>query len=150
MEPMRLVPRIAAALIPILAACGQVEPVLLHLSMPDCTYQGTTSMVEGEVSLSLSLNGLADAGARLVELTDENTYAELETHVEDVSADVDRLPEWIEDVIDLRLADFEGVDGVQGTDRVGPGSYALLCIDYPYDETAATVRLATPVEVRAS
>jgi hypothetical protein len=147
---MRLVPWIAAALVPILAACGQVDPVLMHVTMPDCTYQGATSMVEGEVSLSLSLNGLADAGARLVELGGDHTYADLESHVDAVSPDLDDLPEWADDVIDLRLADFEGMEGVEAAARVGEGGYALLCIDYPYDRTEPTVRLATRLEVRAS
>lgn len=148
LSAMRLVPSIAAALVPILAACGQVDPVIMHVTMPDCTYQGATSMLEGEVSLSLSLNGLADAGARLVELTGDHTYADLKSHLEVVSPNLDELPEWADDVIDLRLADFEGKEGVEDTARVPDGDYALLCIDYPYDGGEPTVRLATPLEVR--
>jgi hypothetical protein len=146
---MRRAPWIAAVVIVLAPGCAQVDPVLAHVTMPDCTYQGTTSMVEGEVSLSLSLNGLVDAGASLVELNEDRTYEDLESHVEEVSADLDDLPAWVEGVIDLRLADFEGREGVEDTERVSEGSYAILCIDYPYDETEPTIRLTTPLEVRS-
>lgn len=144
---MRRFPWIAAILIPIVAACGQVEPVLMHVTMPDCTHQGPTSMVDGELSLSLSLNGLVDAGARLVELTGDRTYSDLESHIDEVSADLSDLPPWAQEVIDLRLSASQGMDGVEDTARVAEGDYALLCVDYPYDDTEPGIRLATSLEV---
>lgn len=130
-----------------IVACGQVEPVLMHVTMPDCTYQGVAEMEEGEVSLSLSLNGLADAGAVLVELTSGHTFEDLETHLDSVSNELDDLPDWVVELISLRLADTEGRDGIEGSERLRAGSYAVLCIDYPYDDGAHTVSVAGPLEV---
>lgn len=146
MWSMRRVPCIAAVLTLVVTACGQVEPVLAHITMPDCTYQGTTSMEEGEISLSLGLNGIADAGAILVELAGDNTYDDLVRHI-DVSDDLSDLPNWVETVIDLRLSDFEGVEGVESSTNLSAGSYAVICVDYPYEEGAPLVRLAAPLEV---
>ena len=36
------------------------------VSMPECVYRGSDSMREGTVSVSLTLNGVTDAGATLV------------------------------------------------------------------------------------
>jgi hypothetical protein len=147
LEAMRRVPWIAAVLLLVVAACGQVEPVLAHVTMPDCTYQGATSMKEGEVSLSLSLNGLADAGVILGAIGAEHTYRDLETHLAGVSDELEDLPEWLEGVIDLRLSDAQALDGVEDTVRVRAGSYAVICVDYPYDGGEPVVRLATSLDV---
>ena len=129
-------------------ACGQVEPVLIHVTMPDCTYQGSREMSEGEVSLSLSLNGLADAGAVLAAIGEEHTYENLEAHLTDVSNELEDLPDWVEDVIDLRLSDAQALDGVEDTARVAAGTHALLCVDYPYEDgRTPTVSVAGPLEV---
>lgn len=147
---MRRVPWIAAILIPVLAACGQVEPVLMHVTMPDCTYQGPDAIDEGIVGLSLSLNGLADSGAILAELTSGRTFGELETHLETVSTGLDDLPAWVDVVIDLRLSDTDGIEGVGDEARLRPGSYVLFCVDYPYDGTEPTVAPASTIDVGAA
>lgn len=150
LETMRRVPRLAAVLTLVVAACGQVEPVLAHVTMPDCTYQGATSMEEGEISLSLTLNGLADSGVVLAELADGNTYDDLANHFDAVSNELSELPAWVEPVIELRLSDFEGVEGVEESAGLEAGSYAMICVDYPYDGGTPLVRLATPFEVDES
>lgn len=144
---MRRVPWFAAALTLVVAACGQVEPVLAQITMPDCTYQGATTMKEGEISMSLTLNGLANAGVVLARLGGANSYDDLARHVDSVSDELADLPSWTETMIDLRLSDFEGVDGVEGSADLEAGSYAVICVDYPYEEGAPLVRLATPLEV---
>lgn len=148
MKGMRRVPWVAAVLILVVTACGQVEPVLAHVTMPDCTYQGPTSMEEGEISLSLSLNGLADAGVVLVELVDDTTYDDLATHIETVTDQLSDLPPWVEEIIDLRLSDFEGVGGVESSADLSAGDYGVICVDYPYDEGEPLVRPATPLDVK--
>lgn len=150
MRVMRRVPCIAAVLTLVVAACGQVEPVLAHVTMPDCTYQGATSMQEGEISLSLTLNGLANAGVVLAELDGDNTYDELANHIDAGSNGLSDLPTWVDEVIDLRLSDFEGVEGVESSAELVAGSYALICVDYPYEEGEPVVRLAAAVEVEKS
>lgn len=147
---MRRVPWIAAALILAVAACGQVEPVLAHVTMPDCTYQGANSMDEGEISLSLTLNGLANAGVMLGAIAEEHTYEELETHLTEVSAELGSLPTWLEGVIDLRLSDAQALDGVEDTAHLRAGIYAVICVDYPYDGGEPLVRLATSLDVEES
>ncbi|MGD2060845.1 MAG: hypothetical protein PVF87_08280 [Acidimicrobiia bacterium] len=144
---MRRVPWIAAVLIVILAACAQVEPVLLQVTMPDCTYMGETSIEEGEISLSLRLNGLADAGVLVAELSGEHAYGDLATHVEEISDELADLPTWAETVVDLRLSDSEGIDGVERSARLSEGDYAVICVDYPYDQGPPLVRLAAPLTV---
>ena len=144
---MRRVPCIAAVLALVVAACGQVEPVLAHVTMPDCTYRGATTMEEGEISLSLTLNGLANAGVVLVRLDGDKGYDDLAGHIDSVSDELAGLPNWVETLIDLRLSDFEGVDGVEGSAGLEAGSYALICVDYPYDDGPPLVRLATPLDV---
>ena len=144
---MRRVPRIAAVLILLATACGQVEPVLAHVTMPDCTYQGATSMEQGGISLSLTLNGLADAGVMLAELAGDKAHDDLTTHIDEVSDALSDLPTWVESVIDLRLSDFEGVEGVESSADLSPGNYSVICVDYPYNEGQPVVRLATPLRV---
>jgi hypothetical protein len=126
----------------LLAACGQVEPVILAVSMPDCTYRGATQMEPGEASLSLSLNGLGSARALLVELEDGHTHVELSAHIDQTDGWEDR-PEWIRPVIDLELSDADGVDGTEDSSRLAPGDYAVVCIDL---ETG-TARTASPLHV---
>lgn len=115
--------------------------------MPDCTYLGPTSIEKGEISLSLKLNGLSDAGVLLAELSGEHSYADLVTHIEETSDELADLPTWVETVIDLRLSDFEGVDGIEGSARLFDSDYALICVDYPYDREPPVVRAAAPLTV---
>lgn len=122
--------------------CGQVEPVLLSVSMPDCVYQGTNRMRAGEVALSLTLNGIADAGVLLVELTDG--YDDLERYLEAPSSG---LPPWGDVILELELSSAEGIDGVAGTRELQSGKYALVCVDDPGGPNE-TFRAATPIEVR--
>ena len=141
--PMRTAARSALVLVSLLlTACGQVEPVLLAVSMPDCTYRGATQMEPGEASLSLSLNGLGSARALLVELEDGRTYVELGAHLEQAGGWGDR-PDWIRPVIDLGLSDVDGVDGREASSRLAAGDYAVVCIDL---ETG-TARAASPLRV---
>ena len=106
-------------------------------------------MEEGVVSLSLSLNGLADSGVILAEMTSERTYEELETHLSEVSTGLGDLPSGVDVVIELRLSDTEGLDGIRDEARLRTGDYALLCVDYPYDGSEPTVSLASPFNVQA-
>lgn len=142
---MRTVARSALVLVSLLlTACGQVEPVILAVSMPDCTYRGATRMVPGEASLSLSLNGLGSARALLVELEDGRTHVELGAHLEQTGGWEDR-PDWIRPVIDLELSDADGVDGTEDSSRLAAGDYAVVCIDL---ETGAA-RTASPLHVES-
>jgi len=142
---MRTVARSALVLVSLLlTACGQVEPVILAVSMPDCTYRGATRMVPGEASLSLSLNGLGSARALLVELEDGRTHVELGAHLEQTGGWEDRPP-WIRPVIDLELSDADGVDGTEDSSRLAAGDYAVVCIDL---ETGAA-RTASPLHVES-
>jgi len=128
-----------------LAACGQVEPVIVSVSMPECTYRGPALMKEGVVSLSLTLNGLGRARVVLVELEDGHEYNEVETRLEQ-SVDWDRPPEWLRPVIDLQLRDEQGVMGIEDTARLTTGQYAVVCVD----EGSGEARPASPLEVRGS
>lgn len=131
--------------ISVLAACGQVEPVIMAVSMPECTYQGPVRMEEGEVSLSLSLNGLGRARVLLVELEDGHEYGEVEEQLEE-STDWDSRPEWLRPVIDLQLSDAQGVAGVEDTAHLTAGQYVVVCVD----EGSGEGRPASPLEVRGS
>jgi len=119
-----------------LAACGQVEPVTMAVTMPDCVYQGQNQMTEGEVSLSLALNGITDATVILVELTGEHTYDELRGTLES------GIPDWARSVAEIELSSSDALDGVEDTVALTSGSYALICVD---DSGA---RLATSLVVR--
>ncbi len=139
--------RLSVVLALILAACGQVEPVLLAVGMPGCAYQGPASMREGEVSLSLTLNGLGDVGAAVVALGDDNTYEELQTFLA-TDTPWEARPGWVAPVIELRLDDTEGLDGVEGTAQLDEGSYAVVCIDHPYDQEDSRATAASPLSVK--
>jgi len=128
-------------------SCGQVDPVIMTVAMPDCVYQGPISIMEGNVRLSLTLNGLGDAGAGLVRFPGDETYDSLVDHLGKVSDRWDDLPSRVEPLVELRLSDREGVDGVEETTRLDAGRYAVICIDHPYDGSDAIARLATSLEV---
>ena len=134
----------------LLVACGQVDPVVGALSMPDCTYQGPVAMEEGNVRVILTRNGLGNSGAALVEIGGDGTYADLEMHLRDISDRWDQRPAWLSTRLFLTLDDREAIDGVEDTTRLSEGSYALLCVDYPYDGDSAIVSTATPMMVERS
>ena len=131
-----------------IAACGQVDPVVLAVSMPDCITQGPSAMRAGNLRLSLTLNGLADSGLALVELTGEEGYQDLVRHFEGADLWEDR-PSWVSPLVELRLDPSQALDGVEETTRLEEGRYALVCIHHPYDGSSATARAAAPLEVEA-
>lgn len=112
-------------------ACGQVEPVLMTVSMPDCTFQGSDRMTEGRARLGLTLNGIGEWGAALVVLEDEKTFADLMAEAGE-SRRLDHLPNWARGVIELRLSDADAADGVDAERVLDEGTYAVLCV-YPDD-----------------
>ncbi|MGH3649861.1 MAG: hypothetical protein ACRDU9_04060 [Acidimicrobiia bacterium] len=146
---MRPLPRRVASLgaLAVMAACGQVEPVLMPVSMPECIYQGVSSMEEGSARLSLTLNGLGEAGVALVRLTGEKTYDDLVEHLGSVSGAWDRRPDWVTTEIELRLDASQGLVGVEETRTLDEGAYAIVCIAYPYDGADAEVSPASALEV---
>lgn len=111
------------------AACGQVEPVLMTVSMPDCTFRGADTMDEGRARLGLTLNGIGEWGAALIALDRDHTFDDLEVENE-ASNRVDDLPSWARTVIDLRLSEDDAVDGVDVERVLDPGRYAVVCV-YP-------------------
>lgn len=131
-----------------LAACGQVEPVTLAVSMPDCVATVPSAMREGDASVSLTLNGLSDSGVALVRLDGERTHDDLTAHFERNNRWSSRPP-WAVVVVELRLDAGQGLDGVEETVTLDEGSYAMVCIDHPYDAAEATARVAAPMEVKA-
>jgi hypothetical protein len=121
---MRLV-LCTVALVLAVAACGQVEPVQMSVSMPDCIAQGPDSMREGLLGMSLTLNGLSPAEVDLLEITGEHGYAELGDEIESTGT----VPSWAETVITLALSPDDGVDGVYEESMMEEGEYAVLCRD---------------------
>lgn len=119
-----------------IAACGQVEPVTMAVTMPDCVYQGQNQMREGDVSVSLVLNGITQASVILAELTGDHTYTELRETIES------GLPTWASPVVEIELSSSDALDGVARTVALRPGDYALVCVD------DSGVRLATSMAVR--
>lgn len=141
---MRLPGRLGSMLLAtLLVACAQVDPVLMPVSMPDCVYPGPSSMHEGTVRLSLTLNGITDAGVALVELSANHTPADLADHFE-IDAAWEHRPSWISVRAELRLDSAQGADGVDETVALREGSYAVVCIDYTHDVAA---RVAGPLRV---
>lgn len=140
---MRHISRLLAVSVIVVTACGQVEPVLLRVGMPECSYQGPSTMSEGEASLSLTLNGLGRARVLLVELTEGHTYDELVSHFESSEEWLDR-PDWIYPVLDVELDDAEGVDGKSEKLDLEAGEYAVVCVDRDNE----TVEVASPLQVR--
>lgn len=144
---MRRVSLAIGAVALVLTACGQVEPVLLVVSVPDCTYQGPHAMTEGNASLSLTMNGLGDSRVLLVELTGGHTSAELEEHFETVSDHWDDRPDWLSPTIDLVLEDSDGIGGKEQTAHLRPGSHVVVCVDQSGQNRS---RLAASLEVTES
>lgn len=143
---MRTAARSAVLLLSLsLAACGQVEPVLLSVSMPDCTYRGAATMEPGEANLSLTLNGLGSGRALLAELKDGRNFDELAAHFEQ-SEDWEERPDWLRLVIDLELSDADGVDGRAGQADLDVGNYAVICVDLE----SGTAMAASPLLVAES
>lgn len=146
LEGMRTIPRSAVlSLLIVVASCGQVEPVLLTVSMPDCTFRGTTEMEPGEASLSLSLNGLGNAKALLVELVGGHSYDELAAHLEQ-GDEFGGGSKWTSTVIEVELSDTDGIDGIADSTLLDEGEYAVICVDL---ETGAA-RAASPLRVAES
>lgn len=122
---MRTVLRLLSVSLLVVTACGQVEPVLLPVSMPECIAQGPDSMREGSVSVSLTVNGLGEARVDLLELTGGHSYEDLT----DAVAVQGQVPEWAIGVLSLELGPSEGVDGVSDEVRLDEGEYAIACLD---------------------
>ncbi len=137
---------IVAVLSLMVAACGQVEPVIMTLAMPDCVYQGPSEMHPGEAQLTMTLNGIGEWGSALVKITGDHTYKELREHVETVSDVWGRRPDWVRPVITLSLSDADAVDGVDGRADVDKGAYAVVCLDHD-GEDEITYRLSNGLEV---
>jgi len=150
LEGMRTIPRPAVLwLLIVVASCSQVEPVLLTVSMPDCTFRGATEMEPGEASLSLSLNGLGNARALVVEIEGEHTFDELVTYFEQDGGWENR-PEWTRTVIDIALSDTDGIDGTSGSATFDVGEYAVVCVDLETGASMATSPLLVAESVADS
>lgn len=116
-----------------LSACGQVEPVMVAITMPDCVHRGATSMSEGRMSLSLTLNGIADAAVILVEIPEGRSYSELEESLDDR-----RPPSWATEITEVRLSSAQGVEGAVEEIALRAGDYAVVCVDDPDGEALRT------------
>lgn len=125
-----------------LAACGQVEPVILTVSMPDCTFRGATEMEPGVASLSLSLNGLGTGRVLVVEIEAGHTYDELAAHFEQ-GGGLDGTADWARPVIDVELSDTDGIGATAESNELGMGDYAVVCVDL----TTGTAMTASPLQV---
>jgi hypothetical protein len=138
----------SAALLISVVACGQVEPVILAVSMPECTSSKLPPMREGRLSLSLTLNGIAHSGVAVAELTEGHTYDELLEHVT-AGADVwERRPDWLKVRAELELSSAQGLDGVEETVFVESGDYAVVCLDHD-TESGTRMQVEAPLSVRA-
>lgn len=134
---MWLIARLVASLgVVILVGCGQVDPVLMPVSVPECIYGGPSAMEEGNARVSLNLNGIGDAGVVLVELASERTYADLERHFTNDGRWAGR-PTWISGLLELRLDSSQGLDGLEETVELTAGNHAIVCLDYSGDEAMA-------------
>ena len=122
---MRLIQRLAVLAIVLVSACGQVEPVTVAVSMPDCVYRGADRMLEGVASVSLTLNGIADVGATLVLIEEDRSYGELV----DVVSNTGEAPTWVRPVVELTLSNDDGLEGIEEAISLPAGTYALLCVD---------------------
>ncbi|HET9259115.1 MAG TPA: hypothetical protein VFP42_03180 [Acidimicrobiia bacterium] len=121
---MQPIQRLVVVAVLLISACGQVEPVTVAVSMPDCVYRGADRMRAGDASVSLTLNGIADAGATLVLIEDTHGYSELV----EVLHETGQVPTWVESVVELELSPDDGIDGVEETVTLDAGTYALLCV----------------------
>lgn len=128
----------------LLVACGQVDPVLMPVSMPECIYQGPSSMREGDARVSLTFNGIGESGVALVELAGEGRFDELTAHFEADPRWSER-PSWVSPVVELRLD--SGGEGVQETVALSAGSYAVVCIEYMEGDANGRSRTAARIEV---
>lgn len=137
---------VVCALCVALVACGQVDPVLMPVGMPECIYRGPSSMGAGNASVSLNLNGIGDAGVVLARLTGQETHVDLERHLESVEGRWEDRPDWIDGLVELRLDSGQGVDGVEETVSLPEGDYALICVDYSGPEPTARIASAITVE----
>lgn len=125
MTGMQPIQRLAVVAMVLVSACGQVEPVTVAVSMPDCVYRGADRMREGEASVSLTLNGIADVGATLVRIEEDHTYDDLG----DVLDNTGQIPSWASPVVELELSADDGLDGIEETVFLQAGIYALLCME---------------------
>lgn len=132
-----------------LAACGQVDPVVMSVGMVECVYQGPSSMEVGNARVTLTLHGLGRGGLSLVELADGKTHHDLSDHFETVSEVWDERPDWAESKGLLEVSDQEGVTADSRNFGMSPGAYAFVCIDYPYDGTEPTSRVAASLRVNS-
>lgn len=130
-----------------LVACGQVEPVLLPVSMPECIYSGPAVMEEGSASLSLRINGLGEAAVLVVGIEDGHEVEDLATHLTDVSDQWTERPDWLSTRVEVRLSSAEGLSGREKTVQLRPGQYAVVCVDHTGEGSPA--RLGGPLQVRA-
>lgn len=137
-----------ASLLVLLATtgCGQVEPVLVTVSMPDCAHTGATTMDVGELRVILTLNGLGSAGLMLVELDAERAYQDLVDELENGSGD-GSFPPWVTEVVSLQIEDGTGVDSVAETFDIEEGQYALVCLYRSRDGSETMVEPAAPLAV---
>lgn len=146
----RLAPRLYLLFVSLLAvtACGQPDPVVMPVSMPECIYQGPSAMETGNARVSLTLNGITDSGVALAELTVDLTHSDLSAHLETVDTRWSERPSWVSTVLELRLDAAEGRDGVEETVALEPGRYVVVCLDYPVDDSEPTAMVAGGLEVR--
>lgn len=112
----------------LLSGCGQVDPVLVAVSMPDCVLSGASTMEEGTVRVSLALNGIADAAVEVVEIPDGRQFDELAQRVSE-----EIIPVWAEPLAVVELSTADGIEGAVETLHLDPGTYALICVDHPDD-----------------
>jgi hypothetical protein len=103
-------------------------------------------MKEGTARLSLSLNGLGEAGVALIRLSGDKTYDDLVEHLGSLSGAWDRRPDWVTTEMELSLDDGQGLDGVEETRSLDEGDYAIVCFGYP-DGADAEVSPAAALEV---
>jgi hypothetical protein len=137
---------VASLLVLATTGCGQVEPVLVTVSMPDCAHTGATTMDVGELRVILTLNGLGSAGLMLVELGDERGYQDLVDELENRSGD-GSVPPWVTEVVSLQIEDGTGVDSVAETVDIEGGQYALVCLYRSPDVSETMIEPAAPLVV---
>ncbi len=147
---MRVIGRTAALLVVLTTfmGCGSDDPEVMTVSMMECVYQGPRSMDAGDARITLTLHGLGMAGVSLLELGEGRTYDDLEDHFESVDAKWEERPPWTTSRALLRASD-ETVSSRSTTITLSAGSYALVCIDYPYGDGDAMARVAASVTVDA-
>jgi hypothetical protein len=119
-----------------LGACVDPDPQLMVVSMPGCVFQGPSSMDSGSLRITLRAEGLGAYGLALLQLSGSRSYDDLVEHVEARSGVWDP-PDWVTLEADLRVG-AEGQDpSTSETVELGDGEYAVVCIEYPYDDGEA-------------